>query len=78
MRSALMRLRLYPDPESAALRQAIATRFGLQAEQVFVGNGSDEVIALAFMALLKHSLPLYFPDVSYSFYPVWSAMFDVA
>jgi len=71
-------LRLYPDPESAVLRQAIATRFDLQTEQVFVGNGSDEVIALAFMALLKHSLPLYFPDVSYSFYPVWSAMFDVA
>jgi len=71
-------LRLYPDPESVALRQAIAARFGLQAEQVFVGNGSDEVIALAFMALLKHSLPLYFPDVSYSFYPVWSAMFDIA
>ena len=71
-------LRLYPDPESVELRQAIATRSGLQAEQVFVGNGSDEVIALAFMALLKHSLPLYFPDVSYSFYPVWSAMFGVA
>ena len=71
-------LRLYPDPESVALRQAIAARFGLQAEQVFVGNGSDEVIALAFMALLKHSLPLYFPDVSYSFYPVWSVMFDIA
>ena len=71
-------LRLYPDPESVALRQAIAARFGLQTEQVFVGNGSDEVIALAFMALLKHSLPLYFPDVSYSFYPVWSAMFDIA
>ena len=70
-------LRLYPDPESVALRQAIAARFGLQTEQVFVGNGSDEVIALAFMALLKHSLPLYFPDVSYSFYPVWSAMFDI-
>lgn len=71
-------LRLYPDPESVELRQAIATRFSLQTEQVFVGNGSDEVIALAFMALLKHSLPLYFPDISYSFYPVWSAMFDVA
>ena len=71
-------LRLYPDPESVVLRRAIAARFGLQVEQVFVGNGSDEVIALAFMALLKHSLPLYFPDVSYSFYPVWSAMFDIA
>jgi len=70
-------LRLYPDPESVVLRQAIAARCGLQTEQVFVGNGSDEVLALAFMALLKHRLPLYFPDVSYSFYPVWSAMFDI-
>lgn len=71
-------LRLYPDPESVALRQAIASRNSLELDQVFVGNGSDEVIALAFMALLKHNLPLYFPDVSYSFYPVWSEMFDIA
>jgi histidinol-phosphate aminotransferase len=71
-------LRRYPDPESVALRRAIATREGLQPEQVFVGNGSDEVIALAFVALLKHELPLYFPDVSYSFYPVWSELFGIA
>ncbi len=70
-------LRLYPDPESVALRRAIAARNGLQLEQVFVGNGSDEVIALAFLALLKHQLPLYFPDVSYSFYPVWSDLYDI-
>jgi histidinol-phosphate aminotransferase len=70
-------LRLYPDPESVALCQAIAARNGLQPEQVFVGNGSDEVIALAFMALLKHSLPLYFPDVSYSFYPVWAQLYGI-
>ncbi len=71
-------LRLYPDPESVALRQAIAARNGLRSEQVFVGNGSDEVIAIAFMALLKHKLPLYFPDVSYSFYPVWSELYGIA
>jgi histidinol-phosphate aminotransferase len=70
-------LRLYPDPESVALRQAIAARNRLQPEQVFVGNGSDEVIALAFMALFKHKLPLYFPDVSYSFYPVWSQLYGI-
>ncbi len=70
-------LRLYPDPESVALRRAIAARNGLQLEQVFVGNGSDEVIALAFLALLKHQLPLYFPDVSYSFYPVWSDLYGI-
>ena len=71
-------LRRYPDPESVALRQAIATRNRIQLDQVFVGNGSDEVIALVFLALLKHRLPIHFPDVSYSFYPVWAQMFGVA
>jgi len=70
-------LRLYPDPESVALRQAIAARNGLRPEQVFVGNGSDEVIALAFLALFKQELPLYFPDISYSFYPVWADLFGI-
>lgn len=70
-------LRLYPDPESVALRQAIAKRYGLDLDQVFVGNGSDEVIALAFMALLNHDLPLCFPDVSYSFYPVWADLYGI-
>jgi len=71
-------LRLYPDPESVALRRAIAQRNCLQVEQVFVGNGSDEVIALAFSALLKHTLPLYFPDISYSFYPVWADLYGIS
>ncbi|MCB1703278.1 MAG: histidinol-phosphate transaminase [Halioglobus sp.] len=70
-------LRLYPDPESVKLRRAIAARNGLQLEQVFAGNGSDEVIAIVFMALLKHSLPLYFPDISYSFYPVWADLYGI-
>jgi len=70
-------LRRYPDPESAALRQSIAARHGLQPAQVFVGNGSDEVIALAFLALFKHDQPLYFPDISYSFYPVWAELFGI-
>jgi len=77
-RTSADEMRLYPDPESVALRQAIAGRNGLDSAQVFVGNGSDEVLALAFMALLKHDLPLYFPDVSYSFYPVWSDLFGIA
>ena len=70
-------LRLYPDPESFELGQAIAARNGIKPEQVFVGNGSDEVIALVFMALLKHGQPLYFPDISYSFYPVWAQLFNI-
>ncbi len=74
-------LRLYPDPNADQLRAAIATRygeFGIGTEQVFVGNGSDEVLALAFMALLKHELPILFPDITYSFYPVYCALYEIA
>ena len=71
------RLRLYPDPAATGLREAIAARFGLSAEEVFVGNGSDEVLALTFQALLKHELPLLYPDVSYSFYPTYSLLYEI-
>src|ERR1700760_286561 len=71
-------LRLYPDPEATELREALAPHPGVTPEQVFVGNGSDEVLAHAFVALLKQQRPLLFPDVSYSFYPVWAQLFDVA
>ncbi len=70
-------LRLYPDPEATELREALAAHHGVTPEQVFVGNGSDEVLAHAFVALLKQQRPLLFPDVSYSFYPVWAQMFGV-
>jgi histidinol-phosphate aminotransferase len=71
------RLRLYPDPTALALRQTLAKRFGLTPEQVFVGNGSDEVLAHAFCALLRHGRPVLFPDVSYSFYPVYCALYGI-
>jgi len=71
-------LRLYPDPEAMELRQALANHHGVKPEQVFVGNGSDEVIAHAFVALLKQPKPLLFPDVTYSFYPVWAQLFGLA
>lgn len=71
-------LRLYPDPQASALKQAVAKAHGLSPEQVFVGNGSDEVLAHAFMALLQHDAPLLYPDVSYSFYPVYSKLYGVA
>jgi histidinol-phosphate aminotransferase len=71
-------LRLYPDPESLALRETLARYHGLRAENIFVGNGSDEVLAHVFVALLKHEKPLLFPDVTYSFYPVWARLYDVA
>jgi histidinol-phosphate aminotransferase len=71
-------MRLYPDPEATDLRQALAAHHGVKPEQVFVGNGSDEVLAHAFVALLKQPRPLLFPDVTYSFYPVWAQLFGLA
>ncbi|MDD5001867.1 MAG: histidinol-phosphate transaminase, partial [Thiomonas arsenitoxydans] len=59
------------------LKAAIAHHHGLKAEQVFVGNGSDEVLAHAFMALLRHPAPLLHPDISYSFYPVYARLYDI-
>jgi len=70
-------LRLYPDPSSTQLRQTVADYYGIQAEQVFVGNGSDEVLAHLFNALLKHDKPILFPDITYSFYPVYAALYGI-
>jgi histidinol-phosphate aminotransferase len=70
-------LRLYPDPNSDALKAAIAGVHHLNTNQVFVGNGSDEVLAHVFQALLKHSRPLLFPDITYSFYPVYCSLYDI-
>jgi histidinol-phosphate aminotransferase len=71
-------LRLYPDPQAGALKAAIATRHGLTQAEVFVGNGSDEVLAHVFMALLRHPAPLLYPDISYSFYPVYARLYGIA
>ena len=73
-------LRLYPDPEGLALKEAIASYhvdFGIEANQVFVGNGSDEVLAHIFQGLLKHDKPILFPDISYSFYPVYCGLYQI-
>lgn len=70
-------LRLYPDPNSDALKAAIAEVHHLNTNQVFVGNGSDEVLAHVFQALLKHSRPLLFPDITYSFYPVYCGLYNI-
>jgi histidinol-phosphate aminotransferase len=70
-------LRLYPDPQSSVLCATIAAREGLAPEQVFVGNGSDEVLAFAFQGLLAHPRPLRFPDVTYSFYPTWCRLYGI-
>ena len=71
-------LRLYPDPEATELRAVLARYHGVRPEQVFVGNGSDEVLGHAFAALLKQDMPLLFPDITYSFYPVWCGLFGIS
>ncbi len=71
-------LQLYPDPESTALREAIARHHGVQPSQVFVGNGSDEVLAHAFFAFFQQGKPLLMPDVSYSFYAVYCKLYGIS
>ena len=70
-------LRLYPDYQATALRAALAAYHGLTPDQVIVGNGSDEVLAFVFAALLKHDRPLLLPDVTYSFYPAYCRLFGI-
>jgi histidinol-phosphate aminotransferase len=71
-------LRLYPDPNAEQLKAAIAEHCGVTTAEVFVGNGSDEVLAHVFLGLLRHARPLLFPDITYSFYPVYCALYGVA
>jgi len=73
----IARLRLYPDDSSGGLREAIAQNFGVGEDNVFCGNGSDEVLALAYQAFFSGRENVLTPDVSYGFYPVWSLMYDV-
>jgi len=70
-------LRLYPDPEAEQLKKAISEYFDIPSGSVFVGNGSDEVLAHTFCGLLKQDLPLLFPDVTYSFYPVYCGLYGI-
>ena len=70
-------LRLYSDPDAADLRAAIAKTYSVKPEQVFVGNGSDEVLAFAFQAFYSEGAEIVFPDITYSFYPVYANMFGI-
>lgn len=70
-------LRMYPDPNCDALKTELARHHGVAPSEVFVGNGSDEVLAHAFMALLKHPGGLWFPDITYSFYPVYCGLYGI-
>ena len=76
--AAMDRLRLYPDPRATSLRETIAAHYRLAPGEVFVGNGSDEVLAHIFQALLRHDAPLLFPDITYSFYPVYCRLYGIA
>jgi len=70
-------LRRYPDPSASLLVDAAARFFGVTREHVFAGNGSDEVLAHAFHGLMQHGSPVLFPDISYSFYPVYCGLYGV-
>ncbi len=68
-------LRLYPNADATRLKTALAAHHGVPPAQIFVGNGSDDVLALAFQAFFCSKQPILFPDITYSFYPVWCALF---
>ena len=71
------KLRLYPDPEAHALRATIGAYYQVDKEEVFLGNGSDEVLALAFQAFFQPGKAILFPDITYSFYPVYCNLFGL-
>tara|TARA_B100000035_G_scaffold24868_2_gene19562 strand:+ start:49178 stop:50236 length:1059 start_codon:yes stop_codon:yes gene_type:complete len=71
------KLKLYPDPESIELRKAIAKFYDMSPSNIFVGNGSDEILAFIFQGFLKKNKPLLFPNISYSFYPVYCKLYDI-
>ncbi|NLC69312.1 MAG: histidinol-phosphate transaminase [Clostridiaceae bacterium] len=70
-------IRIYPDPDCDSLRETIARYYNLKKEQVFVGNGSDELLAFSFMAFFDPCNPILFPDITYSFYPVYASIFNI-
>mgnify|MGYP001473409801 CR=1 FL=1 len=70
-------LRLYPDPDCDWLRETVAEYYDLNKNQVFVGNGSDEVLALSFLTFFNSDEEIIYPDISYSFYPVYSNLYGL-
>lgn len=70
-------LRLYPDPSASALTKTLADYYNLDENQVFVGVGSDDVIAMAFLTFFNSEKPILFPDITYSFYSVWASLFQI-
>ncbi len=70
-------LRLYPDTEATALAKALALTYGINEDQIFIGVGSDDVLAMAFMTFFQGKKPILFPDITYSFYDVWAELFRI-
>lgn len=70
-------LRLYPDPASQVLVDALAEKYHVQAEQIYTGVGSDDVLAIAFLTFFNSGKPILFPDITYSFYDVWAELFQI-
>ena len=70
-------LRLYPDANASRLKQALADYYNVTPKNIFVGNGSDDVIAIAFQSFFNGKLPIVYPDLTYSFYPVWCSLFNI-
>lgn len=68
---------LYPDPDASSLRQSLATYHGVEAEQVFTGVGSDDVLAMSFLTFFNSDKPILFPDITYSFYDVWAQLYRI-
>lgn len=68
---------LYPDPEAVLLKSVIARREGLDIDEVFCSNGSDEALAFSFLAFFNRDKEILFPDITYSFYPVYARLFDI-
>ena len=73
----LSKMRLYPDPTADVLVEAIAKEYGVRKGQVFVGGGSDDVLAMAFQTFFNSDQPILFPDITYSFYDVWAELFQI-
>ncbi len=71
------KMRLYPDPDSSVLVEALAQRYGVGPEQVFVGVGSDDVLSMAFLTFFNSDKPVLFPDITYSFYDVWAEVYRI-
>lgn len=70
-------LRLYPDPTASELVHVLAERYGVSDEQVFVGVGSDDVLSMSFLTFFNSEKPIFFPDITYSFYDVWADLYRI-